>query len=110
MRMKEPKLYAMTGMNLMNMVMCKGSQAQMSTHHVTFIYIKLNREFPGSPVVRTQRSHFWGPRFPGQGNKIQQATWCSQKLNRQNESLMLLVRSVWWGLVTRREAQEQLLG
>lgn len=49
--MKEPKLYAMTGMNLMNMVMCKGSQAQMSTHHVTFIYIKLNREFPGSPVL-----------------------------------------------------------
>ena len=62
-RTKEPKLYATTGMNLMNMVMYKGSQAQMSTHHVIFIYIMLNREFPGGPVVRTQRSHFWGPRF-----------------------------------------------
>ena len=37
-------------------------------------------EFPGSPVVRTQRVHCWGPgSIPGQGTKIPQAAWHGQK-------------------------------
>ena len=38
------------------------------------------RDLPGSPVVRTQCFHCWGPGLiPGQGTKILQATWHSQK-------------------------------
>ena len=37
-------------------------------------------EFPGGPVVRTPSFHCQGPGFnPGQGTKIPQATWHSQK-------------------------------
>ena len=43
------------------------------------------REFPGSPVVRTQDFHCRGPQFyssiPGGGTKIPQAMRCSQKSN-----------------------------
>ena len=41
------------------------------------------REFPGSPVVRTQDFHCQGTEFnssvPGGGTKIPQAMTCSQK-------------------------------
>ena len=38
-------------------------------------------EFPGGPVVRTQRFHFGDPGpIPGGGTKIPQAEWCSQKI------------------------------
>lgn len=33
-------------------------------------------EFPGSPVLRTPRFHYWGPRV--KENKIPSAMWCSQ--------------------------------
>ena len=38
------------------------------------------REFPGSPVVRIQCFHCWGPgSSPGRGTKITQALRCGQK-------------------------------
>ena len=48
--------------------------------------IKNNEEFPGGPVVRTQRFHCpgWGS-IPDQGIKILKATWCSQKKERKKE-------------------------
>ena len=37
-------------------------------------------EFPGGPVVRTWCFHCWGlGLISGQGNKIPQTAWCSQK-------------------------------
>ena len=39
-----------------------------------------SREFSGGPVVRTQCFHCWDPgSAPGQGTKIPQAPWHSQK-------------------------------
>ena len=37
----------------------------------------MHREFPGSPVVRTQHFHHWGDlgSIPGQETKIPQAMW-----------------------------------
>ena len=47
-------------------------------------YVKVeSREFPGGPVVRTQRFPCWGPgSIPDPGTKIPQATWHSQKKTR----------------------------
>ena len=47
-------------------------------------------EFPGVPVVRTQRSHCQNPgSVPGRGTKIPQAIWPGQKTvyvtNRESE-------------------------
>ena len=39
------------------------------------------REFPGSPMVRTQGFHCHGPgSIPGQGTKIPQAMWHDQEI------------------------------
>ena len=41
----------------------------------------MRREFPGSPVVRTQCFHHWGDlgSIPGQETKIPQAMWEKRK-------------------------------
>ena len=44
-------------------------------------------KFPGSPVVRIQCFHCWGPgSIPGQGTKILQAAQLGQKTNKQNHN------------------------
>ena len=41
--------------------------------------LRIDREFPGNPVVRIPHSHCQGPGFnPGQRTKIPQVVWCSQ--------------------------------
>ena len=41
----------------------------------------MSREFPGGPLVRTQRLQFCGPgSIPGQGTKILQAAQCGQNI------------------------------
>ena len=46
-----------------------------------------DQEFPGSPVVRIQCFHCWGPgSIPGQGTKILQAAQLGQKTNKQNHN------------------------
>ena len=54
------------------------------------VYKKLSGELPGSPVVRTPRSHCRGPgAIPGRGTKIPPAAWCIQKqTNKQTNYLM----------------------
>ena len=47
------------------------------------------REFPGGPVVRTWCFHCQDPGLiPGQGTKIQQASWCGEK-TKQNKVTVL---------------------
>ena len=47
---------------------------------------KKKNEFPSSPVVRTQLFHCHGPdSIPGQGAKILQAEWRSQKRKRKRK-------------------------
>ena len=45
----------------------------------------MHREFPGSPVVRTQRFHHWGDlgSIPGQETKIPQAMWEKRKRKKK---------------------------
>ena len=43
-------------------------------------------EFPGGPVIRIQRFHCHGPgSIPGEGTKITQPTWCSQKKKKERK-------------------------
>ena len=50
------------------------------------------REFPGSPMVRTQGFHCHGPgSIPGQGTKIPQATQPTPKKERETSSYGLLL-------------------
>ena len=53
-----------------------------SSPEVSLSHLKITqvREFPGSPVVRTQHFHCGGPgSIPGQGTKITQVAWYSQR-------------------------------
>ena len=53
-----------------------------SSNHSFFFFFFFLGEFPGDPVVRTQRSHCWGPgSIPGRGTKIPQAAWHGQEIN-----------------------------
>ena len=46
-------------------------------------------EFPGGPMVRTQRFHCWGPgSVPGWGIKTLQVTWHGQKKTKKKTTLM----------------------
>ena len=50
-------------------------------------------EFPGGPVVKTQRFHCHSPdSIPGRGTKIPQAVQCGQKKKNPNLSLLCLWR------------------
>ena len=50
------------------------------------------QELPGCPVVRTWHFHFQGPGLiPGQGTKILQASWHSQKKKKKKKDGLYMV-------------------
>ena len=52
---------------------------------------KYARDFPGGPVVRTQRFHCHGRgTIPGWGTKIPQATLCGQKEKKRKRDVLKL--------------------
>ena len=60
------------------------SDTNLATEQVLPLKNPQLQDFPGSPVVRTQCSHFWGPgSICGQGTKILNAVQCGQKLKPQ---------------------------
>ena len=67
----------------------------LSTHfqsNITNLIKKTNAKFPGSPVVRTQCFHCWGPgSIPGWGTKIPEAVLHAAKKKKKRKEKQLLV-------------------
>ena len=54
------------------------------------------RDFPGSPVVKTEGFHCRGTGInPGQGTGIPHAAWHSKKIKNNNKDVIIEVKQSW---------------